>query len=88
MIPRPVFDQSFVGASLLAQVFHLKYALSVPLYRQVNDWQRSGLHLERKTLANWVINGAGVYLLPIYNLLLKQLRSYDVATLTKHHIKY
>ena len=79
VVPRAVFDRSYVGPSLLAQVFHLKYVLSVPLYRQINDWMRIGLYVERKTLANWAINGADYYLKPVYDLLLTELRSRDVA---------
>ncbi|MGL4373223.1 MAG: IS66 family transposase zinc-finger binding domain-containing protein, partial [Turicibacter sp.] len=37
-VPKAVIRGSFVGASLLAEVIHKKFVLSVPFYRQVGDW--------------------------------------------------
>ena len=77
--PRALFSSgSFVGATLLAWVFYLKFVLSVPLYRQVNDWKLTGLEVSRNNLANWVILGSRDYLSPIYELLLDDLRSRDI----------
>lgn len=78
--PRAVFSSgSIVGSTLLAWIIYLKFVLSVPLYRQVNDWQRTGLVVSRRTLSNWVIEGSFDYLLPIYELLKEELQSRDVA---------
>jgi len=78
-VPKAVFASgSIVGSSLLAWIFHLKFTLSVPLYRQINDWQRAGLTLTRKTLSNWIISGSFGYLQPIYELLRIELRKKEV----------
>jgi transposase len=78
-VPKALFSSgSIVSSSLLAEIFHLKFVLSVPLYRQVNDWMRHGLSVTRKTLSNWVMAGSHDYLFPMYELLLKEMRSRDV----------
>ena len=40
---------------MLAEVFHQKYVLSIPCYRQVSEWARYGLSVSDKTLSNWII---------------------------------
>jgi len=32
-----------------------KYVMSLPLYRQAQDWERIGLKMNRATLVNWVV---------------------------------
>ena len=44
----------------------------MPLYRQVNEWERYGLHTNDKNLSNWVIRVAEDWLQPLYDLM-KQL---------------
>lgn len=36
--PKAPIQRSFAGASVLAEVFHQKYVLSIPCYRQVSEW--------------------------------------------------
>jgi len=56
--PTPIIAHSLASASLLAEIAHNKYELSVPGYRQIRDWQRRGLKLSEPTLSNWMIKAA------------------------------
>lgn len=67
--PKPALQRSFAGPSVLAWLFHQKYELSLPLYRQEKEWQQYGLQVKRKTLANWIIRSSQDWLEPIYNRL-------------------
>lgn len=49
--PKAPIQRSFAGASVLAEVFHQKYVLSIPCYRQVSEWARYGLSVGDKTLS-------------------------------------
>ncbi len=50
---RPV-DRGLAGPGLLAHVLVSKFADHLPLYRQAEIYERSGLDLDRSTLADWV----------------------------------
>jgi transposase len=54
---RPI-ERGMAGPGLLAQVLIAKYADHCPLYRQVGIYRRSGIELDRATLANWVAHTA------------------------------
>ena len=60
---RPI-ERGLVGAGLLAHVLVSKYADHLPLYRQSEIYARSGVELERSTLADWV-GGASRLLAPL-----------------------
>jgi len=77
--PRALFSSGAIAsASFLAWIFYLKFVLSVPLYRQEDHWLMSRLEISRNTMSNWVIRGSEYYLLPIYELLLADLRKREV----------
>jgi len=69
--PQPI-PKSVATPSLLAWVAVSKYQDALPLYRQRAIFQRLGVHLDRTTLANWMI-ASGQLLQPIINLLWDQL---------------
>jgi len=50
---RPI-ARGLAGPGLLAHVLVFKYADHLPLYRQSEIYARSGVELERSTLADWV----------------------------------
>src|SRR5207247_8909958 len=50
---RPI-DRGLPAPGLLAQVITAKYADHCPLYRQQAIYRRSGVDLDRATLADWV----------------------------------
>lgn len=65
-MPQPAFPASLASPSLVANILHQKYVLSVPLYRQAQDLQRRGLDISRQNLSNWAIRGADL-LAPLYD---------------------
>ncbi|MBE0658611.1 MAG: IS66 family transposase [Bryobacteraceae bacterium] len=60
---RPI-DHGLAGPGLLAHVVVSKFADHLPLYRQSGIYERSGIDLDRSTLADWV-GGAGRALAPL-----------------------
>jgi transposase len=70
---RPI-ERGLAGPGLLAHVLVAKYADHLPLYRQAEMYRRSGLELERSTLADWV-GGASRLLAPLG----EALRHYVIA---------
>ena len=52
--PQPI-PKSVATPSLLAWVAVSKYQDALPLYRQSAIFERLGVHLDRTTLANWMI---------------------------------
>lgn len=62
----PVLKHSIASASTVAQVLYDKYVMAIPLYRQVQDWERAGLKMNRATLANWVLAVHRDYFAPLW----------------------
>jgi len=77
-VPAPVLSHSIASASSVAWIMYQKYTLSVPLYRQEQDFIRMGAPLKRDTMANWVIRCSDYWLKPLYDRMHKQLLKYDV----------
>lgn len=67
---------SIVSSSLLAQIITDKYSLFLPLYRQEHDPGRFGFPLSRQTMSNWIIYACHELLLPVYEYMCTQLRTY------------
>lgn len=59
-----VIERGRPAPGLLAHVLVSKYADHLPLYRQQQIYQRSGVELARSTLADWT-GAAGVALMPL-----------------------
>ena len=72
-VPQPVLQHSMVSASAAAHVLLQKYHFAMPLYRQEAEWAELGLKIPRATLANWVICLSRDYLMPLTELLRKDL---------------
>ncbi|RUL45628.1 IS66 family transposase [Lysinibacillus antri] len=79
--PMAVISRSIAGPTVLAKLIYDKFIQYLPLYRQVKEWERSGLMTNDKNLSNWVIRVAEEWLLPIY----EQMRNV-VATKSILHI--
>ncbi|MBO7253075.1 MAG: IS66 family transposase [Ruminococcus sp.] len=62
----PVLKHSIASASTVAQVLYDKYVMAIPMYRQVQDWERAGLKMNRATLANWVLAVDRDYFAPLW----------------------
>jgi hypothetical protein len=57
-MPEPVIKGSFASAEAVAHIMTQKFVMSVPLYRQEQEWNRNGVMLSRQTMSNWVIRCA------------------------------
>ena len=64
---RPI-DRGLAGPGLLAHVLVSKFSDHLPLYRQSEIYERSGLDLDRSTLADWV-GGSSRLLAPLVDAL-------------------
>ena len=71
--PEALIPHSYATASVVAWVMYQKYANSMPLYRQEQDWKQLGVLLNRATLANWIIHCAAQYFKPLYDHLHREL---------------
>lgn len=71
--PEALIPHSYATASVVAWVMYQKYANSMPLYRQEQDWNQLGVLLNRATMANWIIYCASQYFAPFYNYLHREL---------------
>jgi transposase len=72
---RPI-ERGMPAPGLLAQVIVAKYADHCPLYRQQGIYRRSGVDLDRATLADWV-GGASRLLEPLVDSLGRYVRAAD-----------
>lgn len=68
-MPEPVLKGSFASAEAVAHLMTQKFVMGVPLYRQEQEWERSGVHLSRQTMSNWLLRCAEDWLKPIYDRL-------------------
>lgn len=68
-----LIPHSYASSSAVAWVMYQKYANSMPLYRQEQDWKQMGVILSRATLANWIIYCSGNYFSPLYDYFHREL---------------
>lgn len=85
-----LIPKSIVSPSLLAQIITDKYSLFLPLYRQEHDPGRFGFPLSRQTMSNWILFACHELLLPVYESMCTQLRTFtyqqcDETTYTVIH---
>lgn len=71
--PEALIPHSYASTSVVAWVMYQKYANSMPLYRQEQDWNQMGVLLNRATMANWIIYCASQYFAPFYDYLHREL---------------
>lgn len=77
-VPTSPIQGSLAGPGFLARIFHMKFVLALPIYRQEKEWSAHGLGLNRNTLSNWLIVSARDWLAPIYEMLHEKLVSHGV----------
>ena len=76
--PKDLIRNSIVTPSLGAAILNAKYVNSLPLYRIEQEFERNDVHINRQTMANWVITIANRYLDPMYRHLKNRLLTYHV----------
>jgi transposase len=77
-MPKPVYPGSLASPSSMAYVMSQKYVDGLPLYRQEQQFARLGYTLSRQTMANWMINGAERWLLPVVHAMKAHLLQQEV----------
>lgn len=76
-LPAQPIPKSIAAPGLCAFIAIMKYADSLPLYRQEKILARYGIDISRATLASWMIK-LGELIVPLMNLLHETQVSYDV----------
>lgn len=77
-VPKPVISGSFASPEAVAHIMNQKFVMSVPLYRQEQEFQRDDILLSRQTMSNWLLKAAEDWLEPVYNRMKEQLLKQDV----------
>jgi len=67
-LPSRPIEKAMAGAGLLAQIVIDKYADHLPLYRQMQRFERSGVKLSYSTLTDWV-SGTCKLITPLFDAL-------------------
>jgi hypothetical protein len=62
---------------MLAHIISRKYVEAMPIYRQIQQFQRYGIQISKQTASNWVVK-AGAFLKPLYDMMHEDLISKDV----------
>lgn len=76
-MPAQVIDKGIPAAGLLAQVIVAKFDDHLPLFRQEEIYQRSGVFIPRSSMGSWV-GQCGVRLLPLVQAMTKHLLAQGV----------
>ena len=77
-MPAQIIDKGIPAPGLLAQVVVAKHDDHLPLYRQTEIYARSGVHIARSSMAQWV-GICGVRLTPLADALREFILSHDVV---------
>jgi transposase len=75
-MPAQPLPKSMAAPGLLSHIVVSKYDDHLPLYRQAEIWQRSGITLDRATLGRWM-RQCGTLLQPLVDLMRKDIVSGD-----------
>lgn len=70
---KPVISGSFASAEAIAHIMTQKFVMYAPLYRQEQEYNRSGVMLSRQTMSSWILKASEDWLKPIYDELHRQL---------------
>lgn len=68
-----VLAGSYATPEAIAHIMVQKYVMGAPLYRQEQDWNRSGVQISRQTMSNWVLAAQEAWLKPLYEALHRKL---------------
>lgn len=80
LAPRPKrpYPKSVASPSAIAFTMDQKYTMGIPLYRQEQQWHRSGVQISRQTLSNWVVDNANWWLAPLWQRMKETLLQQDI----------
>ena len=77
-IPAQIIDKGIAAPGLMAQVVVAKHDDHLPLYRQSEIYARSGVHIARSSMAQW-IGICGMRLAPLANALIHFILTHAVV---------
>ena len=77
-LPAQIIDKGIPAPGLLAQVVIAKHDDHLPLYRQTEIYARSGVHIARSSMAQWV-GICGVRLAPLADALREYILTHSVV---------
>ena len=84
--PVPVFEKSMADVSFITGLIIDKFLYHLPLYRQHQKLQRSGITVSRSTLTNYV-HRAALLLKPIYEAILRSILQSKVLAMDETPVK-
>jgi transposase len=70
---KPVISGSFASPEAIAHIMTQKFVMYAPLYRQEQEYNRSGVMLSRQTMSSWILKASEDWLKPVYDELHRQL---------------
>ena len=73
-----MISESFASPEAVAQIMSQKFVMSVPLYRQEQEFLRSEILLSRQTMSNWLLRCAENWLEPVYKQMKAELLACEV----------
>ena len=76
--PKSLLHGSLVSASIAAAIINGKYVNACPLNRMEQEFERYGLNINRKNMANWMIRIGESHLALLYDYLHEKLYDYHV----------
>ncbi len=76
--PKSLLHGSLVSASIAAAIINGKYVNACPLNRMEQEFERYGLNINRKNMANWMIRIGENHLALLYDYLHEKLYDYHV----------
>lgn len=85
-LPSRPIDKGIPGPGLLAQIVIDKYTDHLPVYRQLQRFEREGIKLSSSTLTDWIA-GTCALLEPLYEALKRQVLSADYIQADETPIK-
>lgn len=85
-LPARPIDKAIAGPGLLAQIVIDKYTDHLPVYRQIQRFEREGITLSSSTITDW-ISGTCSLLEPLYDELRRQVLSSDYLQVDETPIK-
>ena len=59
-------SRAIASPEAIAHIMAQKFAMASPLYRQEQEWNRSGIQFSRQTMSNWILRASDDWLRPVY----------------------
>ena len=84
--PEGILPRCKADESLLSEIVTSKFADHLPLHRLSEIFSRDGVQITRQLLSSWIIR-LGFVLMPLYDLMLRQIKDSGVAYIDESPVK-